>query len=83
MLSDGRHIGVGLLEGNARLEAAHDENEMKVVIDLFGLEGQRQNDGISRETVREAGFEDTDDCVLLALQVKRRALTQRAGPSWC
>ena len=39
MLGNGVHSGVGLLQGDAGFEAAHDIEPVKFVIDLFRPEG--------------------------------------------
>ena len=38
---DGVHVRVGLLDCDSWFQAAHHQNKMKIVVDLFRLEGQR------------------------------------------
>ncbi len=38
------HVGLGLLDGYARLEAAHGQQPMEVVIQLFRLEDERHDE---------------------------------------
>ena len=43
VVGDRIHVGLRLLNGYVTLEAAHREQPVKVMIQLFGLENQRSN----------------------------------------
>ena len=44
MRSDRVHVLLGLLEGDAWFKTAHDEEPVEVVVDLFRLEDQGDNE---------------------------------------
>src|SRR6266478_6640978 len=64
---DGIHVGVGLLQSDARFEPAHYQDEMKVVVDLLWFESQRDKE-LRFEAVRLPGCKDSHDRVRLAVQ---------------
>ncbi len=63
---DGQHVRVGLLKSDAGLQPAHDEQPVKVVVHLLGLERQRQIQ-LALVLVGRPGRQDADDRVRLAV----------------
>ena len=59
---DGVHVLLRLLEGDARLKAAHDEEPMEVVVDLFRLEDQGDRE-LRFLAIEDAGTLHADDGV--------------------
>src|SRR6185437_6249226 len=73
------HVGLCLLNRDARLEPAHDHQPMKVVIALLRRENQRRND-LPWKAVGLAGTKNTDDGVWLLIEHNLFADDVRIGP---
>ena len=72
------HVGLRLLDGDAGLQAAHGEQPVEVVIELVGLERERDDEPLV-ETVRLTGCEHADHGVGGAIELNGLADDVRIG----
>ena len=75
---DGIHVCLGLLDGDARLEAAHGQEPVEVVIQLLGLEDEGDDQALI-EAIWLAGGHDADDGVGRSINLDRLAEDLRIG----
>ncbi len=69
---DRGHVCLRLLNGNSRFETANHQQPVKVVIDLFRREDER-NGKLRGFAVGDTGCDDADDCVRFVVQANRLA----------